>query len=61
VIGANYKFTLREGRDTIAVGGLKAPDVNFFLITQQTEKFSIDPFSGIQGTFVFGSYTSTGC
>ncbi|KDR75228.1 hypothetical protein GALMADRAFT_18662, partial [Galerina marginata CBS 339.88] len=49
VIGANYKLTLRSGRDTVAVGGLSAPGVSLFLITNQTPKFNIDPFSGIQG------------
>ncbi|KAH9485175.1 Pepsin-2B [Psilocybe cubensis] len=49
VIGANYKLTLRSGKDTVSVGGLSAPGVSLFLITNQTPKFNIDPFSGIQG------------
>ncbi|KAF4620757.1 hypothetical protein D9613_000404 [Agrocybe pediades] len=49
VIGANYKLTLRSGRDTVGVGGFSAPGVSLFLITAQTPKFNIDPFSGIQG------------
>ncbi|KAF9482130.1 acid protease [Pholiota conissans] len=49
VIGSNYKLTLRSGRDTVSVGGLSATGVSLFLITNQTVKFNIDPFSGIQG------------
>jgi len=49
VIGANYKLTLRSATDTVSVGGLTAPGVSLFLITDQTPKFNIDPFSGIQG------------
>ena len=51
VIGANYELTLRSGRDTVSVGGLSVPDVSLFLITNQTAKFDIDPFSGIQGLY----------
>ncbi|KAJ7188043.1 acid protease [Mycena filopes] len=49
VVGANYRLTLRSGRDTVALGGLSAPATSLFLITNQTAKFGIDPFSGIQG------------
>ncbi|KAF8200694.1 acid protease [Pholiota molesta] len=49
VIGSNYKLTLRSGKDTVSVGGLSATGVSLFLITNQTAKFNIDPFSGIQG------------
>ncbi len=49
VIGANYRLTLRSATDTVSVGGLVAPNVSLFLITDQTPKFNIDPFSGIQG------------
>ncbi|KAJ7346819.1 acid protease [Mycena albidolilacea] len=49
VIGANYRLTLRAGRDTVSVGNLSAPATSLFLITNQTAKFGIDPFSGIQG------------
>ncbi|KAJ7496013.1 acid protease [Mycena galericulata] len=49
VIGSNYKLTLRSGKDTVSVGGLSAPATELFLITNQTPKFNIDPFSGIQG------------
>ena len=51
VIGANYKLTLRSGTDTVSVGGLSAKGVSLFLITNQTPKFDIDPFSGIQGRY----------
>ncbi|KAF8904489.1 acid protease [Gymnopilus junonius] len=49
VIGSNYKLTLRSAKDTVSVGGLSAPSISLFLITNQTPKFDIDPFSGIQG------------
>ncbi|KAJ7268794.1 acid protease [Mycena haematopus] len=49
VIGSNYKLTLRSGKDTVTVGGLTAKGTSLFLITDQTPKFNIDPFSGIQG------------
>ncbi|KAJ7772598.1 acid protease [Mycena maculata] len=49
VVGSNYKLTLRSGTDTVRVGNLTAPDTSLFLITNQTPKFDIDPFSGIQG------------
>ncbi|KXN91062.1 Pepsin A [Leucoagaricus sp. SymC.cos] len=49
VVGANYRLTLRSGTDTVSVGGLDAPNTSLFLITDQTPKFNIDPFSGIQG------------
>ncbi|KAF7315441.1 Pepsin A [Mycena indigotica] len=49
VVGANYRLTLRSARDTVAIGNLSAPSTSLFLITNQTPKFNIDPFSGIQG------------
>ncbi|KAG6828205.1 hypothetical protein H0H92_008778 [Tricholoma furcatifolium] len=49
VVGSDYQLTLRSGTDTVSVGGLTATDVSLFLITSQTTKFDIDPFSGIQG------------
>ncbi|KAJ7150938.1 acid protease [Mycena crocata] len=49
VIGANYRLTLRAAQDTVTVGGLAAENVALNLITSQTAKFAIDPFSGIQG------------
>ncbi|KAJ7054480.1 acid protease [Mycena amicta] len=41
VIGSNYRF--------VTVGNLTAKNVAMFLITSETAKFAIDPFSGIQG------------
>jgi hypothetical protein len=49
VVGSNYKLTLRSATDTVAVGGLAVKNVALYLITSQTAKFGIDPFSGIQG------------
>ncbi|KAJ7669356.1 acid protease [Mycena polygramma] len=49
VVGANYKLTLRAAQDTITVGGLVAKKMPIKLITKQTAKFEINPFSGIQG------------
>jgi len=49
VVGSNYKLNLRGALDTVSVGGLVAPNVSLFLITNQTPTFNIDPFSGIQG------------
>ncbi|KAJ6594144.1 acid protease [Mycena capillaripes] len=49
VVGANYRLTLRSATDTVTLGGLTAPATKLFLITNQTPKFDIDPFSGIQG------------
>ncbi|GJJ15270.1 hypothetical protein Clacol_009546 [Clathrus columnatus] len=42
-------LTVRECTDTMAILGLSAPDVPLLLITDQTEGFDIDPFSGIVG------------
>ncbi|KAJ7698587.1 acid protease [Mycena rosella] len=49
VVGSNYRLSLRAAQDTVTVGGLVATKVAINLITSQTKKFSIDPFSGIQG------------
>jgi len=49
VVGDNYSLTLRSAKDVVTVGGLVAKATNLFLITDQTPKFNIDPFSGIQG------------
>ena len=54
VVGSNYKLTLRSAKDTVSVGGLSAKGISLFLITSQTAKFNIDPFSGIQGTSLLG-------
>ncbi|KAJ7282990.1 acid protease [Mycena rebaudengoi] len=58
VVGANYRLTLRSGTDTVGIGGLSVPKTPLFLITNQTEKFAIDPFSGIQGEPSFYSSIS---
>ncbi|KAJ6500082.1 aspartic peptidase domain-containing protein [Mycena vitilis] len=49
VINNDYRLTLRSGTDTVSVGGLSAPGTKLFLITNQTAKFGIDAFDGIQG------------
>ena len=49
VIGNNWRLTLRSARDTVSIGTLSVPNVNLFLITNQTPTFGPDPFSGIQG------------
>ncbi|XP_006460834.1 hypothetical protein AGABI2DRAFT_192428 [Agaricus bisporus var. bisporus H97] len=49
VIGDNYQLTLRNGTDTVSIGGLSAPDVSLFLVIDQTPKFDPNPYSGIQG------------
>ncbi|KAJ7089207.1 acid protease [Mycena belliarum] len=49
VIGENYRLELRAAEDTVTVGGLVAKNVALNLITSQTAKFAINPFSGIQG------------
>jgi len=49
VINNDYVLDLRNATDTVSVGGLSAADIELFLITNQTAKFNIDPFSGIQG------------
>ncbi|TFK68659.1 acid protease [Pluteus cervinus] len=49
VVGSNYKITIQSGKDTVEIGGLKADNVDLFLITNQSEPFAIDPYSGIQG------------
>ncbi|KAF4620730.1 hypothetical protein D9613_001014 [Agrocybe pediades] len=50
VIDNDYSLTLRAAKDTIGlVGGFQAKDIDVFLIVNQTEKFDIEPYSGIQG------------
>ena len=49
VVDNDYVLDLRNATDTVSVGGLSATDIGLFLITNQTSKFDIDPFSGIQG------------
>ena len=49
VIGDDWMLTLRSAKDTVSIGNLKVPNVDLFLITDQTPTFGPDPFSGIQG------------
>ncbi|KAF7318309.1 Acid protease [Mycena chlorophos] len=49
VVGDNYQLTLREASDVVTVGGIKAKATTLYLVTKETAKFAIDPFSGIQG------------
>ncbi|KAI0374023.1 acid protease [Pilatotrama ljubarskyi] len=49
VVDDDYVLTLRSGADTVTVGGVAAPGVSLFTIIDQTPKFNIDPFLGIQG------------
>ena len=49
VIGNNTQLSLQSGVDTVSIGGVSVKNASFFLITAQTEVFSIDPFDGIMG------------
>ena len=49
VVDNDYVLDLRGATDIVSVGGLSAANISIFLITNQTAKFNIDPFSGIQG------------
>ncbi|KAF7306076.1 Acid protease [Mycena chlorophos] len=65
VVNNDYTLTLRSSVDTVAIGDLMAPSTSFFLITNQTAKFNIDPFSGILGVGataenVFASFVNQG-
>ncbi|KAK2464624.1 hypothetical protein APHAL10511_003317 [Amanita phalloides] len=44
-----YVLTLRAATDTVAIGDLVAHKVDLFLVTNQTEAFDTDPYSGIMG------------
>lgn len=46
---ADYTLDLLSGSDVVSVAGISAGNVDLFTITNQTAKFDIDPFSGIQG------------
>ena len=51
MINHNYNLTLHSATDTVGLpGGFSAPNMDVFLIIDQTPKFNIDPYSGIQGT-----------
>nr|GAT42532.1 acid protease [Mycena chlorophos] len=65
VVNNDYTLSLRSSVDTVAIGDLMAPSTSFFLITNQTAKFNIDPFSGILGVGataenVFASFVNQG-
>ena len=49
VVNNDYVLTLRSGTDTITVGGVATPNVSLFTIINQTPKFNLEPFLGIQG------------
>ncbi|KAI0630375.1 acid protease [Trametes polyzona] len=49
VVDNDYVLTVRSGTDTVTVGGVSAEGVSLFTIIDQTPKFNIDPFLGIQG------------
>ncbi|KAJ8487421.1 hypothetical protein ONZ51_g4190 [Trametes cubensis] len=49
VVNNDYVLTIRSATDTVTVGGTSLPDVSLFTIIDQTPKFNIDPFLGIQG------------
>ena len=51
VINNDYVLDLRNATDTVTVGSFTVANADLFLITNQTKKFSIDPFSGILGKF----------
>lgn len=47
---ADYTLHLLSGSDVVSVAGVSAGNIALYTITDQTAKFDIDPFSGIQGT-----------
>ncbi|KAF4620824.1 hypothetical protein D9613_000878 [Agrocybe pediades] len=50
VIDNDYSLTVHTAADTIGlVNGFSAPDIEILLIINQTTKFDIDPYDGIQG------------
>jgi Eukaryotic aspartyl protease len=49
VVDDDYALQLRNATDKVSVGDLPPVDIELFLITNQTSKFNIDPFSGILG------------
>ncbi|KAH9948575.1 acid protease [Amylocystis lapponica] len=48
-VGDEYAFIIQPGTDVVTIGDLTAQNVSLWVITNQTEAFSIDPFSGIMG------------
>ncbi|KAF8986341.1 acid protease [Cyathus striatus] len=49
MVNHNLNMTLTNGRDTVSIGGLSAPETDVLLITHQSPKLNLDPYSGIQG------------
>ncbi|KAJ7146234.1 acid protease [Mycena epipterygia] len=45
----DWSMDLLGVSDTVAAGGLSAPNVSFFLIQNQSQPFSEDPYDGILG------------
>ncbi|KZT73397.1 acid protease [Daedalea quercina L-15889] len=44
-----YEVWLREGRDTVSIGGISTPNVSLFTITNQTQALDAIPTGGVQG------------
>ncbi|EPQ58245.1 acid protease [Gloeophyllum trabeum ATCC 11539] len=53
VQGDNYQLQVRSGNDSVTVAGLTVNNTELWVITNQTEAFSIDPFDGIQGELIY--------
>ncbi|EGN93915.1 hypothetical protein SERLA73DRAFT_189038 [Serpula lacrymans var. lacrymans S7.3] len=49
VVNNDYVLTVETGTDTVSVGGYTVENVDLYTIVDQTPKFNLDPFSGIQG------------
>ncbi|KAI8993007.1 acid protease [Trametes punicea] len=49
VVDDDYVLTVRNGTDTVTVGGVAVKDISLFTIINQTKAFNVDPFLGIQG------------
>jgi len=65
VLGGDYNITLHAATDTVTIGDLVVPATPLFIITNQSTKVGMDPFSGIQGMSsasdgVFGALVAQG-
>ena len=49
VIGDNTQIDIQSAVDTISIGDLSVKNITFFLITNSTPVFAMDPFDGIMG------------
>ncbi|KAJ7209222.1 acid protease [Mycena pura] len=49
VIDNDYELFLRLGADNVGIGQLTAVNTSIFIITNQTAKFSADPYGGVLG------------